>query len=102
MSRDNPAFKHSRRGIASCVLGISVPVILTVWVSYSSFDPADASAADAGYALFQGLVMWVLMLTPLVLAISGLLQPRRRKLFAVIGLVLSLTPLILLLSLILA
>lgn len=102
--------RHSRMGIASFVISILVALVILalvvgapILISSSegfdpqTFDPADPQSIDlpsstliALQAIGLGFILGVLLsFVGLGLGVAGLIQRRRKKIFAVIGAVLN-------------
>ena len=94
----NPAQRHSRLGIASTLIGGSLPVLLPLLMilggSGNSRHGTDSSKffhdAFAYAFVIVGLLAPPLHLTGLILGIIGLRSKNTKKSFAVAGLVLNL------------
>lgn len=92
--------KHSGWGIASFVTGIAAGLLLVVLVVVAGvmqastpggIDESSASAIIVGLGIMGACVLG---LVAIGLGIAGLVQKRRRKLFAVLGVVLPVAELL--------
>jgi hypothetical protein len=79
--------RHSRCGIASFLLALGVGILLlaaTAWVAVSAAN----QAASRPHVIWGGLVLLLSVLgvlTGLTLGIVGLVQPHRKRVFAILG-----------------
>lgn len=92
MPMDAESFKHSGPGIASCVLNgliaIAFIILVVIYIAIGGDDMPQESVQMVTLGLLVILLV-IVQFAALVLAIIGLCQSQRKKLFAILAMALS-------------
>ena len=90
-----PELRHSGLGIASFAMSLLFGIgtfLVFVYAGIKETSLPGGVAEHSGVAMVIGLVMilmWILLLVGAVLGVAALLEKNRKKVFAVIGLLLN-------------
>lgn len=90
-----PPLRHSGLGIASFVMAVVMTCVMVVLFAFAGYlemstpggvDEDSAGAITVGLAL---MASWVLILVSLALGIAGLFVGQRKRVFAILGVVIG-------------